>query len=336
MTLSKKIEKTKNIIKEVVEKEGLEKVAVSFSGGKDSTVLLHIARQIYPDIKAYFSNTTNEDKRILQFIKTVDNLKIVTPKLSFSKIIKEYGYPLISKEVCERLNRIFRTTYIKKQPTKSDFYFIKVNRKIPSWTYPFFDINMINMVEKNYKKFVKDIGLHKHFENLINEWYTKSRQVRLTFGLKDSTKIKLHNICCDKLKKDPLKKINKTFLIGILTEESQLRATLIKKYGYWNENKVYPIYFWTEKDIWEYINTHNLQISKAYETETRTGCVLCGFGAHREFDRIERAKEYQPKRIETLLSIKNKDSDITFGEALEFQKYCWDLKGNNNGSKRLF
>ncbi len=33
------------------------KVVVSFSGGKDSTVLLHMVRSIFPDVKAVFSNT---------------------------------------------------------------------------------------------------------------------------------------------------------------------------------------------------------------------------------------------------------------------------------------
>ena len=32
-------------------------VYVSFSGGKDSTVLLHIARRLFPDIKAVFVDT---------------------------------------------------------------------------------------------------------------------------------------------------------------------------------------------------------------------------------------------------------------------------------------
>ena len=39
-------------------------VYVSFSGGKDSTVLLHIARQMFPDIPAVFSNPFGENIRI--------------------------------------------------------------------------------------------------------------------------------------------------------------------------------------------------------------------------------------------------------------------------------
>lgn len=49
-------------------------VCVSFSGGKDSTVLLHIARQIYPDIPAVFSNTGLEYASIQRFVKTWNNV----------------------------------------------------------------------------------------------------------------------------------------------------------------------------------------------------------------------------------------------------------------------
>ena len=79
------------------------KVCVSFSGGKDSTVLLHIARQIYPDIPAVFSNTGLEYPEIQRFAKSVDNVDIVTPSMRFDQVISTYGYPLISKEVAEAI-----------------------------------------------------------------------------------------------------------------------------------------------------------------------------------------------------------------------------------------
>ena len=58
-TLKDKIQMTQDRIVEFVEKmeEQGHGAYVSFSGGKDSTVLLDIARKIYPDIPAVFSNT---------------------------------------------------------------------------------------------------------------------------------------------------------------------------------------------------------------------------------------------------------------------------------------
>ena len=78
-------------------------VCVSFSGGKDSTVLLHIARQIYPNIHAVFSNTGLEYPEIQRFVKSFDNVDIVTPSMRFDDVITTYGYPLIGKEVAEAI-----------------------------------------------------------------------------------------------------------------------------------------------------------------------------------------------------------------------------------------
>lgn len=52
-----KVEHALDVIREFVEHEGETGVYVSFSGGKDSLVLLHLVRSIYPDVPAVFANT---------------------------------------------------------------------------------------------------------------------------------------------------------------------------------------------------------------------------------------------------------------------------------------
>ena len=79
------------------------KIVVSFSGGKDSTVLLDLVRRALPDTKAVFSNTGLEYKEIQQFVYQTPNADVIRPKLRFDEVISTYGYPLIGKEVAEAI-----------------------------------------------------------------------------------------------------------------------------------------------------------------------------------------------------------------------------------------
>lgn len=78
-------------------------VYISFSGGKDSTVLLDIARKIFPDIPAVFSNTGLEYPEVRRFAASFENVDVVYPQMTFFNVVKDYGYPIISKEVSEAI-----------------------------------------------------------------------------------------------------------------------------------------------------------------------------------------------------------------------------------------
>lgn len=103
LPLDLKIRLTQDRIKAWVNYYGVDGVYVSFSGGKDSTVLLDIVRKMYPEVKAVFSNTGLEYPEIQKFVRKHDNVEIITPKMKFSEVITQYGYPLISKEVAEAI-----------------------------------------------------------------------------------------------------------------------------------------------------------------------------------------------------------------------------------------
>ena len=102
MPLNLKISMTKRRIRDWVKHFGLDGVYVSFSCGKDSTVLLHIAREMFPDIKAVFVDTGLEYSEIRSFVKTFDNVDWLRPKMGFKKVCEKYGFPIISKEVSEK------------------------------------------------------------------------------------------------------------------------------------------------------------------------------------------------------------------------------------------
>lgn len=99
LPLKAKVSMTQRRIEEWLDAWGEDRVAVSFSGGKDSTVLLHIARDVLPGMKAIFFNTGLEYPSIVRFVRNFENVEFVRPSLTFVEAIRKYGYPIISKEV---------------------------------------------------------------------------------------------------------------------------------------------------------------------------------------------------------------------------------------------
>lgn len=93
-----KNKKTDLRIIEWVEYWGVDNVAVSISGGLDSTVLLHKVRKLYPAVKAV-SIKAIECKENYKIIDNFENVIILKPKYSQVEIIKRFGYPLGSKRL---------------------------------------------------------------------------------------------------------------------------------------------------------------------------------------------------------------------------------------------
>lgn len=271
--LGLKIEKTKLRIREFIEQMGEENCYISFSGGKDSTVLLHIVRSIYPGMEAVFSDTGLEFPEIKEFVKGFDNVTIVRPDTTFKKVIEEKGYPIVSKSVanCVRLARkniedgkdTLRVRQIRGLEEGSKF-----NKK--KWEFlleaPFkiSDECCNELKKKPLAKYEKETGKHPIIGTMAHE--------------------------------------------GRQRQEAYLKTGCNSFNG--NKSKSQPLGFWTEQDIYQYIKENNLKIcsvygeilkddnDKYYTTGYhRTGCVFCMFGCHMEKspNRFEMLKETHPK-----------------------------------------
>lgn len=101
LPLSVKIRMTKERIRNWINEFGEDGVYVSFSGGKDSTVLLDLVRKDYPEVKVVFVDVPTQYPELKKFAKTFDNLVILKPKISFAQVCEKYGFPMFSKEISE-------------------------------------------------------------------------------------------------------------------------------------------------------------------------------------------------------------------------------------------
>lgn len=88
-------------------------VCVSFSGGKDSTVLLHLVRSIFPDVPAVFCNTGLEYPEVVRHVHTIDNVTIIRPEMTYKEVLEKYGYPLVTKSIANKIEQ-YRNTKSKK------------------------------------------------------------------------------------------------------------------------------------------------------------------------------------------------------------------------------
>lgn len=280
-------------------------VYVSFSGGKDSTVLLHLVRSLYPDVPAVFSDTGLEYPEIRRFAMAQENVLVVRPKMRFPEVIRTYGYPIISKEVAEAIHFARRIGGGRTKSRKMDELMgnrlIESERRYSGNAYthipckePTDNSSMAVAIppQGDTSVFVGRSRFNK------DKWLPVARDLP----------IPVSHYCCNVMKKLPMKSFqhrNKLFpFIGSLAEESTLRKQAWIRHGcnaYESTNpSSQPLSFWTEQDILEYISVYHLPYCEVYgdivpENEqmeldehpklkctgcNRTGCVFCGFGAH--------------------------------------------------------
>ncbi len=252
---------------------------VSFSGGKDSTVLLHMARELYPNIPAVFVDTGLEYPEIREFVKTVQNVIWLKPEMNFRKVIDTYGYPIISKEVSKRVYEYHNAERKGRLTDSLAYQEFNGIRKSPTG-------------KSSYNK--------KKYKFLLDADFQMSHK------------------CCDIMKKKPVKKYEKetglTPITATMACESENRKTAWLKTGcnaYDSQRPIsQPMSFWTEQDVLEYLKKYNIPYASVYGEIVedkdgrlhttgcdRTGCVFCGFGCHleKEPNRFQRLKQTHPK-----------------------------------------
>lgn len=99
-----------NVIKDTINKYGERNFYLSFSGGKDSTILHYLIDMAIPNnnIPRVFINTGIEYNAIVNFVKGLaandKRFIILQPTKPIKKVLEEYGYPFKSKEHSTKLH----------------------------------------------------------------------------------------------------------------------------------------------------------------------------------------------------------------------------------------
>ena len=110
-------------IRQIINQYGKEKFAISFSGGKDSTVLSALVDMAVPGnaIPRIFADTGIELKLIRDFVierqKTDSRVVVIKPSISIKRSLEEHGYPFKSKahsKFVERYQRIGKCDSVKQ------------------------------------------------------------------------------------------------------------------------------------------------------------------------------------------------------------------------------
>lgn len=243
LSLFSKINMTKQRIKDWYEYwDG--NVYVSFSGGKDSTVLLDIVRSMYSDVPAVFCDTGLEFPDLKTFIRQYDNVTIIHPEKTFKQVCQEYGYPFFGKEIAHvvRQSKIYLSD-------------VANNNSDPRY-------------KKSYDQLLGRVMRDGKLEGETNET-KRSLFNKLSYKFMIDAPFNISEECCSIMKKKPLdgfvKETGRYPILATMASESKLRAQQWMKHGcnYYEGKtpKSQPMSFWTEQDVLMYIYLKKLPIA---------------------------------------------------------------------------
>lgn len=237
-------------------------VYVSFSGGKDSTVLLHLVRSVCSYVPAVFMDTGVEFPEIRQFIKTKDNVICITPAMPFAEVLDKYGYPVVSKEVA-------------------------------GWIY-----QVRNTKSENTRKLRLQGKRNEDGKYICRPIPAKWKYlIKAPFKISSTCCDVLKKRPSDKYSR----MTGRSPIIGTKAVDSLRRRTTYMAHGCNTFGKIphsTPMAFWTDEDVNNYIQLFNLEISEIYNKGYKhTGCIYCAFGCSKEVypNRFQILKMTHPK-----------------------------------------
>lgn len=254
-------------------------VYISFSGGKDSTVLLDIAKGMFSDIPAVFCDTGLEYPEVRQFALSKADV-VLKPKMNFKQVIETYGYPIIGKKQARMIREL-------KNPHSG-------NAKVCAL----------------YRTGYTSNGKYSPSFKLADKWLPL---VDAPFKVSEQCCYIMKKHPMELYERETQRKP----FIATMTEESSLRQTAYLKNGCnafdSKRPKSQPMAIWSEQDVLRYIKKTGIEYASCYgdivegkdgslhtTRENRTGCMFCMFGVHLDGtpNRFQRMERDYPKQYD--------------------------------------
>ena len=171
-------------IRQIINKYGEENFYVSFSGGKDSTVLSALVDMAMPNkIPRVYSDTGIEYIMVRDFVrdmqKTDDRIIILKPSIPIKPMLEKDGYPFKSKthsSALDRYQRLGRTKsvlqYLGELPDKEPWSSFKSCPKILRYQF-----------NEDFKLNISDKCCTNMKERPLYEWSKKSNRPYAIVGI---------------------------------------------------------------------------------------------------------------------------------------------------------
>ena len=331
-------------------------VAVSFSGGKDSAVLLYIMASAWTlskykedPLTVFFADTSNEfvsakkyRKEYIQWIEEKFEIKIKYHEAkadeSYFNVVDTIGLPFISKKV----SRMIRDA--KEMFKKLGLRYSDIEDHMPQH---YTQKHIESMIEA--ADYMRGLGFSDTVILNLTKIRSDNKMGRRFLPIQyrpiiDNEEIELSEKCCDILKKDPLKKAEREMgrflpVTGEMAMDSRDRMTAYRMTGCnlfdSDRPKSKPLGPMTEQVILQFIYTRNLPIMPPYGEckrskcgeykltgEQRTGCKLCGFGIVYDPERFIRLYKFEPNVVKFAFTSK-RNGGLGYREVCEFlNQHC--------------
>jgi len=253
-----------NMIRDTINKYGIDNFYLSFSGGRDSTILHYLLDIAIPNnkIPRLFASTGMEYVDIVNFVKELqlkdDRIVIINSGIPIVKMLQENGYPFKGKQHSHNV-----ATFQHSGMTKTNLQYLGLGEKI------------IFLCPKILK-----------------------------YQFNENFKLKVSDTCCLKLKKEPMKRWandNKKYITitGMKKEEGGQRNNLGCVYFDKDKHliKFHPLIPVSKE--WEdwFIEKHNIKLCRLYYPPfnfERTGCKGCPFSLDLQHQ-LDVMQEYLPQ-----------------------------------------